>query len=70
MTEHEQRMLDWGCPECGGEIKLYDTNPSGNGGKYCCNQCGRDTVWSTGTSLSLKEIIKEMKSKIGEKINQ
>jgi len=64
MTVHEQNMLGVGCPECGGDIELYETNPSGTGGKYRCKQCGRDTVWAVGRTLSFTEMIAEMKAKM------
>lgn len=64
MNTYEQNMIDWGCPECEGEIELYNTNPDGKSGKYRCKSCGRDTSWSVGKSLSLADIIKEMQNKI------
>jgi transposase-like protein len=64
MTTYEQEMLDMGCPECGNDIELYETNPNGNGGKYRCKHCGRDTVWATGKSISFMEMLLEMKKKM------
>ena len=69
MTKHEQNMLDWGCPECGGEIELYDTNSSGTGGKYRCKACQRDTVWAVGKAMSFTEVMKEMQTKMGQTPN-
>jgi len=53
MTKHKQTMLGMGCPDCGGEIELYDTNPNGNGGRYRCLKCPRDTVWKVGKHIFL-----------------
>ena len=64
MTKQEQEMLDMGCPECGGEIELYATNPTGTGGKYRCKSCGRDTVWTVGKALSFPEMLAAMKAKM------
>jgi hypothetical protein len=64
MTVHEQSMLNMGCPECKGDIELYETNPNGTGGKYRCKQCRRDTVWAVAKALSFAEIIAGRKAKI------
>ncbi len=53
-TTHEQLMLDMGCPICESDIELYDSNPSGTGGKYKCTQCGHDTFWAVGKSQSVQ----------------
>lgn len=61
--EHDRTdMIDMGCPECGGEIELYDINTTGTGGRYRCKQCPRDTVWALGKSKSLTEILGEIKA--------
>jgi transposase-like protein len=66
MKNHEQTMLNMGCPDCGGEIELYETNLSGDGGKYRCKKCPRDTNWKVGKSVSFSEIINHMKAKSAE----
>jgi len=66
MTESEQQMIDMGCPECGGNIELYDTNPTGTGGKYRCLDCGRDTVWAIGKALSVTDMLNSMGIKMGK----
>ena len=57
VTEHEQGMLEMGCPECGGDIELYDTNAEGTRGKYRCKECPRDTVWSVVRAQSIHDIL-------------
>lgn len=69
MTKHEQQMLDMGCPDCGGEIELYDTNANGMGGRYRCKQCPRDTVWAVGKAMSMMEVIQEMRGETGDTHN-
>ena len=69
MTKHEQIMLDMGCPECGGDIELYDTNPSGTSGRYRCKECPRDTVWAVGKAMSFTDVVKEMQAKMGQMPN-
>jgi predicted RNA-binding Zn-ribbon protein involved in translation (DUF1610 family) len=64
MTTHEQQMIDWGCPDCAGDIELYDTNATGTGGRYRCKKCGRDTVWAIGKKVSILDVLTEMKNKI------
>ncbi len=61
MTKHEHTMLSMGCPDCGGAIELYDTNPNGDGGKYRCKKCPRDTVWKVGKSVPFSEILNRLK---------
>ena len=51
MTQYEQQMISMGCPECGADIELYETNIDGNGGKYRCTQCKRDSVWAVGWAV-------------------
>lgn len=67
MTKHEQDMLEWGCPNCQGDIELYDTNPSHTGGKYKCKACGRTSTWAVGTSLSLHEALTKFKEQVDSK---
>ena len=57
MNQYEQRMKDLGCPECGGEIELYNTDDSGRKGQYRCLNCGRDTYWAIGRALSFKDVL-------------
>jgi transposase-like protein len=70
MTKHEQKMIDLGCPDCKGQIELYDTNATGTGGRYRCKQCGRDTVWAVGKAISFAEIIVNMKAKLDKTPNK
>lgn len=67
MTKHEQTMLNMGCPDCGGAIELYDTNPSGDGGKYRCKKCPRDTVWKVGKSVPFSVILDRLKGSKGKR---
>ena len=64
MTKHEQIMIELGCPKCGGEINLYNTNPTGSGGRYKCIKCGRDTVWGVGKAISGNDILKLLNDRI------
>lgn len=61
MNKHEQQMIDMCCPECGSDIKLYDTAKDGRSGRYKCPSCGRDTVWAVAKSMSMSDVLKKMK---------
>ena len=59
-----KQMIEWECPDCGSEIKLYNTHPNGKEGRYKCTKCGRNTCWKVGKSISTNELIEQMKNKI------
>jgi len=61
MNKHEEKMVGFGCPECGKEIELYDTTISGKQGRYRCLSCGRDTTWAVGEAMSIIDLIKKIK---------
>jgi hypothetical protein len=63
MTNHEQTMLNRGCPDCGGDIELYDTHLNGQQGRYRCKKCPRDTFWKVGKSMSFADVMKKIQSK-------
>ena len=65
MTKYEKQMVEWGCPDCGSEIELYDTSEDGRHGSYRCQrqECGRDTQWAVGKSLTIHDVIEKIKNK-------
>jgi transposase-like protein len=65
MNAHEERVKAMGCPECEGDITLYDTAPEGDRGRYKCNNCGRDTVWAVAKTTNILEVMKEFQRAIG-----
>ncbi len=67
MTENEKKMLSLGCPECAGDIELYDTNKDGSGGKYKCLKCHRDTSWAVGKTESILDVLKRVKHRENSK---
>jgi len=63
MTNHAEIMRKRGCPDCGGDIELYDCHINGIQGRYRCKKCPRDTVWWVGKSTSFSEVLKKMRAK-------
>lgn len=52
-TEEEiEEIKRSGCPECGGNIKLYNTKRNGMSGRYRCRNCGRDQIWKVAEKSS------------------
>jgi transposase-like protein len=66
MTNHAEIMLKRGCPDCRGDIELYDSHLNGIQGRYRCKKCSRDTFWKVGKSTSFSNVLKKMKSKAAE----
>jgi transcription elongation factor Elf1 len=64
MNDYELIQKTMGCPECGGKIELYNTNPEGTGGQYRCLQCGRDTSWAVRKALSASDVVNKMVDKV------
>ncbi len=55
------KMIEIGCPECGSSnIELYDQE--NNKGKYRCKDCGRDTFWAIGKSISFTDVLNKLES--------
>lgn len=63
LSEHEQRMSTLGCPDCGNQIELYDSNTEGTSGRYRCSKCGRDTNWSVVASVRASSFLKNFMPK-------
>lgn len=51
------------CPTCDHEVEFYDTNEAGDGGRYRCPNCGRDTEWKVGKAISVHDLFEDMKKR-------
>jgi len=48
------------CPDCGGEVDLYDFSASKKKGRYKCHDCGRNAFYSVGNAESMNSVVMRM----------